>query len=393
MGKPIDKNKPTKNLDELLGHLSKGGDDLDAFEQEALEGFATLESTQEAIEMKQRLDKRMEEKLGEKRKPLFIYWSAAAGLALIIGLIFMMNSNKDLKSESGLAVNSVNDEKSLEQIENNPAAPPAELKKDEKSGKETMGAMGGKGNSQQSGLGGDDLKQQGPAQKAAQDVDSRNNESPVTLAESGETEKDANKKSEDSKRADNSKLDDAIATNSSNNKNQNNQSVPGYNNVSAGASAQNNDANSEKTKSKNPSKESKDEEQTEPKATEYFTARKAKKDKEKDKSSAQADTKPASEIEGKFENSSIKTANLSIKESDLKAKMDKFFSDKDYKRSFNCTLTIGADDKVEGVVFQNPELFHKGEQKEIVDFFKKLKCFKNHEFAVYSTYVVKYQAQ
>jgi hypothetical protein len=393
MGKPIDKNKPTKNLDELLGHLNpdsnREGDDLDAFEQEALEGFATLESSQEAVEMKQRLDKRMEEKLAEKRKPLFIYWSAAAGVALIIGLIFMMNSNKDLNSESGLADNSAVSEKVLESGENNPAAPPAELKKEEL-GKKMSGAMGGKGDSQSQGSGNNDFKQQGPAQKAAEDLDSRTNESPVALAETSEGEKDADKKTEDYKRADNSKQDDAFAKN----KNQD-QSVPGYNNA-AGSAASAKDANNEKSVSaatKSPAKETRDEEQAEPKATEYFTARKLKKDKEKNKSSAQADTKPASEIEGKFESSNIKTASLSIKETELKAKIDKFFSDKDYKKSFVCTLTINADDKVEGLVFQNPELFHKGEQKEIVDFFKKLKCFKNHEFAVYSTYVVKYQSQ
>jgi hypothetical protein len=307
MGKPIDKNKPTKNLDELLAHMHKGGDDLDAFEQEALEGFATLESSQEAIELKQRLDKRMEEKLAEKRKPLFIYWSAAAGVALIIGLIFMMNSSKDLNSESGLADNSAVSEKVLQSGGNNPPAPPAELKKEEP-GKKMSGAMGGKGDSQSQGSGNNDFKQQGPAQKAAEDLDSRTNESPVSLAETSEGEKDADKKTEDLKRADNSK-DDAAA----NNKNQN-QSVPGYNNAAgAAASSQNNDANNNEKAKKSPSKESKDEEQAEPKATEYFTARKAKKEKEKTKSSAQADTKPASEIEGKFESSNIKTASLSIK--------------------------------------------------------------------------------
>ncbi len=387
MGKPIDKNKPTKNLDELLGHLNKGGDDLDAFEQEALEGFATLESTQEAIEMKQRLDKRMEEKLAEKRKPLFIYWSAAAGVALIIGLIFMMNSNKDLKSESGLADNSVLSEKVLESTENNPAEPPADLQKSGKTDKDRMSAMGGKGNSQSGASSGDQVafKQQGPAEKTAEEQMKEVNGSPVTLAEA--TSEDADKNVADSKRSDNSKMDDALA----NNKNNQNQSVPGYN--ASGAAAQNNkDANNEKTvTTKSPAKDSRDEEEADPKATEYFTARKLKKEKEK--ASAKSESKPASEIEGKFENSNIKTASLSIKDSDLKAKMDKFFSDKDYKKSFNCTLTINADDKVEGVVFQNPELFHKGEQKEIVDFLKKLKCFKNHEFAVYSTYFLKYQAQ
>ena len=390
MGKPIDKNKPTKNLDELLAQMHQSGNDLDAFEQEALEGFATLENAQEAVDMKQRLDKRMEEKLAEKRKPLFIYWSAAAGVALIIGLIFMMNSNKDLQSESGLADNTVGSEKSLKNIENNPAAPPAELTKEGKANEDRTSTYGAKGNSQSQATSGDQLafKQQGLEQKIAEEQKNETTkESPVTLAQT--SSEDADKIVTDSKRADNSKLDDAIAGNGKNNQN----TVPGYNAAASGAAAQNNkDANNEKSiASKTPSKDSRDEEEAEPKATEYFTARKAKKEKEK--SASKAESKPASEIDGVFENSNIKSATLSVKESDLKAKMDKFFSDKDYKKSFNCTLTINADDKVESVVFQNPELFHKGEQKEIVDFFKKLKCFKNHEFAVYSTYFLKYQAQ
>ncbi|MBK6523373.1 MAG: hypothetical protein IPJ60_16445 [Sphingobacteriaceae bacterium] len=58
-----------------------------------------------------------------------------------------------------------------------------------------------------------------------------------------------------------------------------------------------------------------------------------------------------------------------------------------------CTLTINSDNKVESIVFKDPSLFHKGEQKEITEFFKKQKCFKNHEFSVYSTYTVNYKAQ
>jgi hypothetical protein len=380
MGKPIDKNKPTKNLDELLEHLHKGGDDLDAFEQEALDGFATLENTQEAHQMKKRLDERMEEKLAEKRTPLFIYWSAAAGVALIIGLIFMMNSNKELSSEVGLADNTVASEKLLESDANNSPAPPAELQQDE-SGK--MGTMGGKGYSQGSSSGDQAAFKQGPMQKAGEEQNyaSTTKETPVTLAESANepSEMDGDKKmNEDSKRSDNSKLDDMVAGN----KNQN--QVPQNAAAGAGTKDPGNIDAAKKTAAK-------DEEESEPKATEYFTARKLKKEKEK--SADRAETKPSGEIEGAFEKSTIKSADLSIKETELTEKINKFFSDKDYKKSFVCTLTINSDDKVEALVFQNPELFHKGEQKEISDFFKKLKCFRNHEFAVYSTYVVNYKAQ
>jgi hypothetical protein len=389
MGKPIDKHKPTKNLDELLDHLHKGGDDLDAFEQEALEGFATLENTQEAQQMKKRLDERMEEKLAEKRKPLFIYWSAAAGVALIIGLIFMMNSNKELSPDVGLADNTAVSEKQLEGDANNSLAPPAELKQEDL---KSSGNTSGKGFAQGSSSGDQAAFKQGPMQKSAeeQNIASKTNESPVTLAETAkEPETDSDKKMEDSKRSDNSKLDDMVAGN----KNQSQNNVPA--NAAAGSGSK--DANGDLAK-KSPAKEdvsttksAKDEEEAEPKATQYFTARKLKKEKEK--SADRAETKPASEAEGTYEKSTIKSAELSIKETELTEKINKFFSDKDYKRSFVCTLTINSDDKVENIVFQNPELFHKGEQKEISDFFKKLKCFRNHEFAVYSTYQVNYKAQ
>lgn len=374
MGKPIDKNKPTKDLNELLEHLHKPGDDLDAFEQEALDGFASLESTQEAIDMKQRLDERMEEKFSKKRKPLFIYWSAAAGVALIISLVFLVRSNGDLKSEESLADNTVANEKLLENNINSPAPPPAELKNE--ATKDAKMAAGKADMTQGNASKG---YQNGPVLSAEQSISqSSNEESSVVMDEvAKESGKEGEKDANDSRRSDNAKpLDDLASANKKQDQ------VP----ASAASGASSGDLNPNKQKAKDKEEESRDED----KATNYFS-RKIKKEKKAEP--AATETKPKSEIEGSYEKNNILVATLTIKESDLQQRLDKFFSDKDYKKSFVCTLTINSDNKVESIVFQNPDLFHKSETKEITEFFKKQKCFKNHEFSVYSTYTVNYKAQ
>jgi len=357
MGKPVN-NKHTKNLDELLEHIHTPSDGLDAFEQEALEGFASLETKQEAIEMKQRLDERMEEKLSEKRRPLFIYWSAAAGVALIIGLVFLLQTNQALKQE-GLADNSVTNEKHLESTESNPPAPPAELKQ------EATKTMGGKGDMQSAN--GQSMNYKNlPVQRSAADeeVSSKSAVAEVAL---DDIKNAPGKEGEKDSRRDEKPADDLAV-----NKGQNNEQVP------ASASGAGSDATDKLKKKEEDNKD-------------YFTSRKIKKAKSADQPAAQSKTN--SEIEGTFEKSTIQGASINIKESELTEKINKFMSDKDYKKSFVCTLTINSDDKVESIVFQKPELFHKSEQKEITEFFKKQKCFKNHEFSVYSTYTVNYKAQ
>lgn len=363
MGKPVD-NKHTKNLDELLEHLHKpSGDDLDAFEQEALEGFATLETKEEAIEMKQRLDERMEEKLSKKRKPLFIYWSAAAGVALIIGLVFLLQTNQNLKQES-LADNSVLNENQLESTESNPPAPPAELKQG------ISKNSGGKAD-EQSGSGESMNYKNVPIQRSSTNEE-ESSKSALAEVALDDVKNEPAKEDESDKRRD-EKPGDVLAGNNGQN---NAQQVP--------ASASGSSSDSEKLKSK-------DQDEAEPKATEYFS-RKIKKEKKENATPAKT-SKPQSEIEGTYEKSTIQSASINIKESELTEKINKFFADKNYKKSFVCTLTINSDDKVESIVYKDPDLFHKSEQKEILAFFKKQKCFKNHEFSVYSTYTVNYKAQ
>jgi hypothetical protein len=58
----------------------------DGFEKEALEGFAMLESEQEAFDLKAALDRRMQDEvLEEKKNASPLYWVAAAGMLLVVG--------------------------------------------------------------------------------------------------------------------------------------------------------------------------------------------------------------------------------------------------------------------------------------------------------------------
>ncbi len=363
MGKPI--HKHTKDLNELLDHLHKPADDLDAFEQEALEGFSQLENKQEAFDLKQRLDTRMENELfSKKRKPLFIYWSAAAGVALLVSLIFIFKSSGEFEKQA-LADNT-SAEQSASQI--SPPAPPdaiAESKPTEESMNKVNRVAQGPGKNQevlrednmQSGMGG----KSDETSTNAMDMESESSKNKEDLAA-----KSANKD-----------LDDL------NDKKRSENEAP----ASANAPVTTKSAE-ERAKSKAAEDEFK-----ETKATDYFTSRKIKKEKQ-----AAAKNAPASEakgeIEGPFEKSTIKNASLTIKESELNAKITKFFADKDYKKSFFvCTLTIDEYDKVDEIVFANPNLFKKSEIKEITEFFKKQKCFKNHEYALFSTYTVTYKAE
>lgn len=91
-------NKDSKSFEELLKNMeTRKTADLDDFEREALEGFALLESNDEAKEVKANLDEKIYSKLfneDERKKRPVAYWFAAAGLLLVIGLsvLFVTNS-------------------------------------------------------------------------------------------------------------------------------------------------------------------------------------------------------------------------------------------------------------------------------------------------------------
>ncbi len=95
------------NLDQLFNKAKADKQSLDDFEKDAFAGFEMLESEQEAKDLKAALDTRINKELfkkEEERNPK-IYWFAAAGLALVIGLtVLFISNNNTLSSESDLAI-------------------------------------------------------------------------------------------------------------------------------------------------------------------------------------------------------------------------------------------------------------------------------------------------
>ncbi|MBL7920100.1 MAG: hypothetical protein JNJ40_07275 [Bacteroidia bacterium] len=95
------------NLDQLFNKAKADKQSLDDFEKDAFAGFEMLESEQEAKNLKAALDTRINKELfnKEERNPT-IYWFAAAGLALVIGLtvLFISNTNDEISSGSNMAI-------------------------------------------------------------------------------------------------------------------------------------------------------------------------------------------------------------------------------------------------------------------------------------------------
>ncbi len=114
-------NNPTnnKNLKDLL--KNNNSKSLDDFEKDALEGFNTLSSPEEILEVKSQLDKRIyAEVFSEKKSTLKIYWYAAAGLILLIGfsVYFLIDNNGSVKkNEMAIIQNELTEKKPEQALE------------------------------------------------------------------------------------------------------------------------------------------------------------------------------------------------------------------------------------------------------------------------------------
>jgi hypothetical protein len=100
-------NLSTKELEALLAKKNSHNNDLDDFEKEALDGFAVLDNDEDAIALKEKLDTRIHsEVFSKEKKATPLYWLAAAGLLLVIGLsVFFMVNNQALETKkSDLAI-------------------------------------------------------------------------------------------------------------------------------------------------------------------------------------------------------------------------------------------------------------------------------------------------
>ncbi|MFO0357494.1 MAG: hypothetical protein ACK50A_11105 [Sphingobacteriaceae bacterium] len=371
MGKPI--NKHTKDLSELLDHIKNPVDDLDAFEQDALEGFAMLENEQEAIEMKERLDKKLNDELFIKKKqPVYIYWSAAAGVALLIGLILLFKTTNTIEKQD-IALNESKPQEQ-NQLEFKPA--PGSVDALEEETKKEVVTEGKKLEDARKGTSRND---QSPATSKAQEdeaimtiADSESKDLPNSPEEAmgaatpkKAAEKDAddkNSKPGDMTLANNSKQESGAASNV--------KSVPVV-------TTKNDDSRDEKSSS----------------SKERLVEKSKKKSATGEAAPAAAGSPSRAEDMAAPSQNNFKPAVLNITVNELNEKIAKFMSDKNYNRSFVCTLTINNANEVETVVFENKNLFKRSQEKEIVAFFKKLKCFKNSEYALYSTYKINYTAQ
>ncbi|MBI2721505.1 MAG: hypothetical protein HYX39_04965 [Bacteroidetes bacterium] len=92
-----------KDLKDLLNSIkNKSSQDLDDFDREAIEGFESLESNQEALDLKNELDTKIHDQLfTPKKKNEKVYWFAAAGLFMVISLsvFFILNGNSHLQEK------------------------------------------------------------------------------------------------------------------------------------------------------------------------------------------------------------------------------------------------------------------------------------------------------
>ncbi len=98
-------NNPNSNLNDFL---NKNKQNLtDDFEKDAFEGFETLNSQQDAFELKASLDKKITQKLfSEKKETKKIVWYAAAGLFLVIGfsVFFILNNTNTIVKNNNVSL-------------------------------------------------------------------------------------------------------------------------------------------------------------------------------------------------------------------------------------------------------------------------------------------------
>ena len=137
-------NKDTPDSDELLKRLnSNDSSGLDDFEKEALEGFDSLDNIEQAKQLTDSVNAKIEEVYFKKasNKKGIMYLSMAAGLVLVVGLsIFFINflgQNKEVAMSS--------ETKNTEQIANEVAKPTDIAPAEEATKSKTAGDANGGG--------------------------------------------------------------------------------------------------------------------------------------------------------------------------------------------------------------------------------------------------------
>lgn len=88
-----------------LKRLFEQNEPADDFEKEALEGFATLESQEEAFTLKANVDARLGETFRQEKKRGFAIWWAAAGILVTAGLAVLLFRNPVPENKNNVALN------------------------------------------------------------------------------------------------------------------------------------------------------------------------------------------------------------------------------------------------------------------------------------------------
>ncbi len=372
MSKP--NHKDPKNLDELLKELHSPSGDLDAFEKEALEGFAAFENEEEIKDLKAKLDSRIHsEVFAEKKKPLFIYWSAAAGVALLIGLIFLFKTPVTLE-EKELALHK-------------DVAPVEEIEGFKKESDHTLVETG----------------------KASEDnrPDEKKTSSSVTTmqskpgsaagqamgASSEQKERVAIEKDAPSKAAEDLAMAEEEPSMKDDQNNQQAPVSPPADQLAGGAMP--------KPATKNEADKKTLEESSKSKGKSSVTGRSLKKEKTSDsRSEGESAAAPAStvadESEKNIKNDAYKPnsyAKLNITTKELNAKISEFQKEKGMSKSFTCIISLNADNTVSSVEFENPASLKRSEVKDLREFLKKLTCFTVNPQTGATVYKLSYTAQ
>ncbi|PBQ33340.1 hypothetical protein CNR22_16665 [Sphingobacteriaceae bacterium] len=111
-------NTHKHKLKELLNKKTQQDESFDAFDQDALEGFAMLENEKEAFDLQNRVDAKLfSEVFNEEKKSVTGYWYAAAGLFLVIGFSIYLFLKTSSVKEDQLAIESSSGDKLQKSME------------------------------------------------------------------------------------------------------------------------------------------------------------------------------------------------------------------------------------------------------------------------------------
>jgi hypothetical protein len=348
-------HKYTKNLDELLSKSQSGSEDLDAFEQDALEGFAMLKNTEEAKALKEATDARFKrEVMSESKGTLTIrlFWSAAAGIALLIGLVVVFKVYQPLdkpemaqtmqpaienEADQLERVSDMNEQVPEEKTTEKLVSPAAPLTQNQKQFAEP-------------------ITQTGKADETA-DLKMEENANTRNIEQAG------SKADEDAK-----PLDDNLS-----------RTAPAKDAMGGGVPKTDSKAQYDR------------EEEKESKKVEGFASAKAKKAAKETQSPAGVNEISAAESAAPpASTSALQSAYLTISEKEFKNKLESFMQNKSYKQSFSCIIKLSENGDIKDIMFTNNKQFNRNQEKEITNFLKDLKCFASPNGSKVSYYTVNY---